>query len=394
MGEVGVHLQDQAGARREGVPETGDVGRAQPFLPRAVQDLEALIALGQPLGDRAGPVRGVVVDDQDPPRPRQLRQRRLDDPLDVGRLVVGRQHEPRRCGHFADAIRRRELRLGRMERSLGLDPHREVGRSLSVPALIAEQIAAQPDTIAIEDGERTVTYAELDLASGAIAATLIDAGIEAEELVAVNIPRSWQAVCALLGVQRAGGAYVPLDPAHPPQRRQALIELSGARTTLGPTEVEWAIASEAAGPEPPEGGARLAYVLFTSGSTGTPKGVSITHGGLVHLLRSEWELFPEPGEGVPPRRPARLRPLRFRDLGDPRARGPDRRRSPRAAGPEGHRRADRRARGRCRDALARDARPSSSVAPCPSSAGCGSCRPVATSFPPRPPPSCAPPIPK
>src|SRR5262245_54435658 len=122
-----------------------------------------------------------------------------------------------------------------MERTVGLDRPREAGLGQSVPALIAEQTAARPDAIAIEDGERIVTYAELDLASGAIAAALIEAGIEAGELVAVNIPRSWLAVCALLGVQRAGGAYVPLDPAHPPHRRQELIELSGARTTLGPS---------------------------------------------------------------------------------------------------------------------------------------------------------------
>src|SRR6185503_5927611 len=120
--------------------------------------------------------------------------------------------------------------------------------------------------------------------------SLIEAGVEPGELIAVNLPRSWQAVCALLGVQRAGAAYVPHDPAHPPQRRQALIELSGARRTLEADDVERAIAADVMGPEPPEGGDRLAYVLFTSGSTGTPKGVAVTQGGLVHLLRSEWEL--------------------------------------------------------------------------------------------------------
>jgi amino acid adenylation domain-containing protein len=185
-----------------------------------------------------------------------------------------------------------------MEGTVGLDPTGEVGLGLSVPALIAEQTEARSEEVAIEDGDRALTYAELDRASGAIAASLIEAGVEPGELIAVNLPRSWQAVCALLGVQRAGAAYVPLDPAHPPQRRQALIELSGARRTLEANDVERTIAADAVGPEPPEGGDRLAYVLFTSGSTGTPKGVAVTQGGLVHLLRSEWELFPRPGEGV------------------------------------------------------------------------------------------------
>jgi amino acid adenylation domain-containing protein len=184
-----------------------------------------------------------------------------------------------------------------MERTVGLDPPREAELGLSLPALIAEQIAARPDSVAIEDGDRQVTYAELDHASGAIAASLLDTGVEAGEPIAVNLPRSWQAACALVGVLRAGAAYVPLDPAHPPQRRRGLVELSGARSTLEPIDVERAIGAGAAGPEPPAGGDRLAYVLFTSGSTGTPKGVEITDRNLVHLLRSDWDLFPRAGEG-------------------------------------------------------------------------------------------------
>ena len=95
---------------------------------------------------------------------------------------------------------------------------------------------------------------------------------------------------------RAGCAYVPLDPAHPPHRRRTLVELSGARKTLAPIDVDRALEAEGEGPEPPEGGGRLAYILFTSGSTGTPKGVQITHSNLIHLLQSGWEPFPNPGE--------------------------------------------------------------------------------------------------
>ncbi|HEY7255561.1 MAG TPA: AMP-binding protein, partial [Solirubrobacterales bacterium] len=149
-----------------------------------------------------------------------------------------------------------------MERTVGLDPSGEAARNLSVPTLVAEQIATMPDAVAIEDGDRTLSYAELDRASAAIAATLLAAGVAPGEPIAVDLPRSWQAVCALVGVLRAGAAYVPLDPAHPPQRRRALVELAGARTTLEPRDVERAIAAGETGPEPPEGGDRLAYVLF------------------------------------------------------------------------------------------------------------------------------------
>ena len=183
-----------------------------------------------------------------------------------------------------------------MERTAGLELPRDADLGVSLPSLIAEQVRAGPDSIAIEDRDRSLTYSDLDRASGAIAASLLDAGVEAEEPIAVNISRSWQAVCALLGVMRAGCAYVPLDPAHPPHRRRTLVELSGARKTLAPIDVDRALEAEGEGPEPPEGGGRLAYILFTSGSTGTPKGVQITHSNLIHLLQSGWEPFPNPGE--------------------------------------------------------------------------------------------------
>ncbi len=184
-----------------------------------------------------------------------------------------------------------------MERVVGLVPEGEVSLDLSVPALIAEQARARPDSIAVEDRDRSLTYADLEMMSGAIAAALLDSGVDAEDPIAVDMPRSWQAITAMLGVMRAGCAYVPLDPAHPPKRRRALAELSNTRMTLGSTDVERAIEAKGEGPAVTEGGDRLAYILFTSGSTGTPKGVQVTHRNLIHLLRGGWELFPGPGEG-------------------------------------------------------------------------------------------------
>jgi len=164
-------------------------------------------------------------------------------------------------------------------------------RERSLAEAIAAHAAADPSRLAIEDGGRTLTYGELDAAGAAVARKLLDAGAQPEEPVAVCLPRSCEAVVALLGALRAGASYVYVNPEHPPLRQRQLVELAGARVALTgaeherglPLEVVRLDAARIGSREPareveyPPGGDRLAYVLFTSGSTGRPKGVEVTH---------------------------------------------------------------------------------------------------------------------
>jgi amino acid adenylation domain-containing protein len=182
----------------------------------------------------------------------------------------------------------------------------------SIAALVAERAVEQPGAVALEDGELRLTYAELDAAGAAIAAGLRESGVGAEEPVGVCLPRSWQSICAFLGIARAGAAYLPISPAYPAERQRALLELAGARLALSDAghdqglpgelrrlEVEALAGTRADGVVPiAPGGDRLAYVLFTSGSTGTPKGVEVTHRNLVHLLRSDTDMVPRPDDVV------------------------------------------------------------------------------------------------
>jgi len=184
---------------------------------------------------------------------------------------------------------------------------------LSVAELVGRRASELPDAVAIEDGAERLTYAELDAAGWRVAAALRAAGIEDEEPVAVCLPRSWQAICAYLGVLRAGGAYVPVNPSHPAHRQRQLLKLAAARLALTgeahgrrlPGGIERLDAEALALTGPSEfasaqapGGDRLAYVLFTSGSTGRPKGVEVTHRNLVNLLRSSADLVPRPEDTV------------------------------------------------------------------------------------------------
>ena len=92
MREVAVHLEDQIGTVGEGAAEDGDVRRAEPLLRPAVQDGDEGEVLREPVGDLAGAVGRVVVDDEDVDAERlEGAQHRLD----VGALVIGREADRR-----------------------------------------------------------------------------------------------------------------------------------------------------------------------------------------------------------------------------------------------------------------------------------------------------------
>jgi amino acid adenylation domain-containing protein/thioester reductase-like protein len=147
--------------------------------------------------------------------------------------------------------------------------------------LFAEQAARTPDALAILAEGQSVTYAELDRWSDEIASTVQG------EIVAFEADRSAKAIAALLGILKAGAAYLPLDPSLPQERREWMIQDSGA---------EWLRGCEVAGYRNPETSnprnpgdlatprpASAAYVIYTSGSTGTPKGVAVEHRSAVNL---------------------------------------------------------------------------------------------------------------
>jgi amino acid adenylation domain-containing protein len=179
-----------------------------------------------------------------------------------------------------------------------------------VDELIVAQARRTPDAVAVECGGESLTFAELDRRSSALANYLRTLGIGPDVLVGVALDRSVELLVGLLGILRAGGAYVPIDPSYPTDRQRYMLEdaavsvlvtesslvdrvpYGGARVVqldLGWNEIERAPAPLTAPERNPE---QLAYVIYTSGSTGRPKGVEIPHRALVNFL---WAMRERPG---------------------------------------------------------------------------------------------------
>ena len=146
-------------------------------------------------------------------------------------------------------------------------------------------------------GNRSVTYAELDRWSDAMADYLYQNGICPGDPVGLWWARGLELHVAVLGIVKAGASYVPLDKEMPAERVEAVLQEVGAKGYISEDKLNlgcnrFPVCRE---PAPDEliyitPGARpdnWAYVLYTSGSTGKPKGIPIAHRQICHLVRAE-----------------------------------------------------------------------------------------------------------
>jgi amino acid adenylation domain-containing protein len=181
------------------------------------------------------------------------------------------------------------------------------GRPVSGSPLLherfAEWVLRTPDAPALRQGTSELTYRQLDLRSGQLAAELIAAGVRPGDRVGLGMPRSAEAVVGILGILKAGAAWLTLDPALPRERLAlmmadaaisalvaagasgSLMEVLPQGIPVIPVDLE-ATDRPATLPRLDLPGSALAYVIYTSGSTGRPKGVLGNHIGAVNLVEA------------------------------------------------------------------------------------------------------------
>lgn len=164
---------------------------------------------------------------------------------------------------------------------------------------IAKQASYQPDHVAIESWDGSLTYYELEQLSSQLSHWLAaNFSIQPESLVPLCFDKSRWTIVTMLAVVKCGGGCVMLNPDHPISRLEGVIadtaspvvlaspERTGlfdsvvATTVVGISEA--LICSLSTLTETP---LRLPliqptnpiFVIFTSGSSGKPKGIIVQH---------------------------------------------------------------------------------------------------------------------
>ncbi|GAA3862203.1 MULTISPECIES: acyl-CoA synthetase [Streptomyces] len=176
------------------------------------------------------------------------------------------------------------------------------GRSVTVDGTLRRSARRTPERRAIDYGDRSWTYAELDDAVSRAARVLRDAGLSRGDRVGALGHNSDAYLIAFLACARAGLVHVPINQNLIGEDLSYIVEQSGCALVLVdpslagnlPAGVRVLALRDAddcllvrlAGTEPYDGaeprGEDLVQLLYTSGTTALAKGAMMTHRALVH----------------------------------------------------------------------------------------------------------------
>lgn len=176
-------------------------------------------------------------------------------------------------------------------------------------------LRACPDKVAVVDGTKTLTFAELDSGAKRFAALLVARADVIGRPIAVYLPKSAEVVVVDLGILYSGNIYTNLDVKSPPQRLANILAHIGPRVVVTSRSRADEVAAAGIGPgdivfveDLDEGAATIdlasidrrlervidadpVCIINTSGSTGTPKGVALSHRGTIDFMDWVFDTF-------------------------------------------------------------------------------------------------------
>jgi amino acid adenylation domain-containing protein len=173
-------------------------------------------------------------------------------------------------------------------------------------SLFEKNTVNYPEAIAVEQGDESITYGELNRRAEILACDLMKKGVQTGDYVGLVTLRSIEMIIGIFAILKSGAAYVPVDTTLPHERISYILETANCKHCLVqetvPQEVlnlitlatsvmipshkvEMESSEEYIAPSIP--GSSASYVVFTSGSTGKPKGVAISHASLSNYLTTK-----------------------------------------------------------------------------------------------------------
>lgn len=179
--------------------------------------------------------------------------------------------------------------------------------------MLLNSVDRDPNHVAIVEGERSYTYADLLRQSSSLAQHLLEHGLERGDRVGVYLDKSWEAVVAIFAITGAGGVFVNINTQLKEAQIRHIMGNCAVRILIGESvkladlslpnvdvtfyrgddapATDWTgtaipLTSALSANVPPFTGnaatqSDLGTIIYTSGSTGLPKGIMFTHHNIV-----------------------------------------------------------------------------------------------------------------
>jgi D-alanine--poly(phosphoribitol) ligase subunit 1 len=160
-----------------------------------------------------------------------------------------------------------------------------------------------PEKTAIIDSGQGITFSELWRSSLSLAYWINAEFNIINQPILVNLPKSIDAIIALLAIQLSGNIYVPLDIETPAKRKTKILKSLGSDWVLEhiagqlslagknflkydttDTGMEHSVLNKLSTRKSID----PLYIIFTSGTTGTPKGVTISNASVIDYI--DWAI--------------------------------------------------------------------------------------------------------
>ncbi len=183
--------------------------------------------------------------------------------------------------------------------------YKKLPLNLGIHNYFEKQVKKNPDKIAIEFGDKSLTYKDLNGKANQLACYLKAKGIKPESTVGIALERSFEQIISVIATVKCGAVYVPIDTSYPPERISYMLKDSRISLLIKARNTHLDFSDEEISEldintienelkQYPTGNLKVditpdnvIYIMYTSGSTGVPKGVTVLHSGVIRLVKQD-----------------------------------------------------------------------------------------------------------